>query len=95
MHAGRLPQTACDQATTPWRFFIYLGRYSAAGIALPNVRSFANLPNGSASLVRTGDLRIRNLPVHKVEGVREAIETAGPSLELLPPPGLQADRVAP
>jgi transposase len=94
---GRAPRGQRCRAAVPhghWKTTTFVGALRLHGLTAPMV--LAGPMNGPAFLayveqvltptLRKGDIVVMdNLPVHKVAGVRTAIETAGACLRLLPP----------
>lgn len=93
---GRCPRGQRLNAAAPfgtWKTVTYTAALRCDGLTAPFILDgpmdgeafLAYLDQVLVPSLKSGDIVVMdNLPVHKVEGVREAIEAAGASLELLP-----------
>lgn len=93
---GRCPRGQRLHAAAPfgtWKTVTYTAALRCDGLTAPFILDgpmdgeafLAYLDQVLVPSLKRGDIVVMdNLPVHKVEGVREAIEAAGASLELLP-----------
>ena len=94
---GRAPKGERCRAAVPhghWKTTTFVGALRLSGITAP--MTFDGAMNGAAFLayveqvlaptLRRGDIVVMdNLPAHKLQAVREAIERAGAELRFLPP----------